>query len=358
MLLSLMVPILCFHNPRLIGRDANPILSLSSILISSVEILQQTILEVYVLFLQPMEVNVANTTERLPLSGGLVGYYLRQFIRSVGPLTPSVNWSSIEELIEENVAPLSILEIWYQWVRSNIDFIQSSCKGAFSRITSPADVSKLQRLVSQSCFAMNVVQEIYQRNEISFQHGLSDDSALTSVWSTSCSCLLENILTTRWNQYHLQFHSRSLHPLSGGAEGGKFVWIYIFRQPFLSLVERLMKISCRDIFHTVKQNMLGVLTDLSSITRRSLDSTQKVKLMIDSFTFDIKYQTFEKKKKTTQCDSNITQQGSCMDDDINIFATSTEIFLHAEKIRLYLENQMINLMNELLFTVIENSYSF
>lgn len=329
-------------------------------MISLVEILQKTLLEVFVIFLQPIESHASPSAELHPLPGGLFGYHLRQFIQSLVPANSSVSWSSIDGMIQENVAPLLFLEVWFPWIRTQIEHIQTSCKAAFSRINSPADVSKLQRLVSQSCLSKSLIHEVYQKNVTSTGHfdkaegkrNESDLEALDAVWSTSCSCLLENILTARWNQFQFQFQPRSLHPSAPNGqvtEGGKLVWIYIFRQPFLSLVERLMKISCRDIFHTVKHSVIGILSSLSSVSHRTTSGSQKVRLLIDTLTFDMKYQTVEKPKASKPV--SVGGVSDAWEDEVSCFASSTELFLHAEKVRLYLENQMMTLMNELLFTV-------
>jgi hypothetical protein len=408
--------------------EKSPVAALSTLLISAVEILQNTILEVYLIFLQPTTLpsvlastssGSGSTNETFTaLSGGLFGFHLRQFIHSLLPsqrhLQPSsYNWDIIEQLIHEEVSPVTFLEVWYQWIRTQIEAIQIHARDAFALIDSPADVSKLQRLVSQACLSSKFLQQMNQKKDLLLtpfhsavplrpslvtgdgQQGKDTRTLKVTetvgtgpeVWYDSCVCLLETILTNRWPQIQQQFQHRLDHrtlygpsssssvvggsiPGPGSAEdGGRMLWIYIFRQPFLTLVERLMKLSCRNVFQTVKKNIITILADLSSVTHRPTSgetgSVVNVKLRIDSSTLEMKYETTEKRKKG----SDVSQRSdlTTLSDELkgvdgfapsDVSASSTELFLHAEKVRLYLENQMTTLMHELLFTVRSSPLSY
>jgi hypothetical protein len=98
------------------------------------------------------------------------------------------------------------------------------------------------------------------------------------------------------------------------ADGGRMLWIYIFRQPFLSLVERLMKISCRQIFQTVKHSLLSILTDLSSVSHHQQHQTTataaQVTLLVDPLTLEMKYRTVEGKKVSSGSSNSDAQFSS------------------------------------------------
>jgi hypothetical protein len=455
-----------------VEHEKSPVTALSELLTSSVEILQHTILEVYLLFLQPTVVSSpsssSSTSTSSSLSGGLFGYHLRQFIHSLLPLhthqqsphqlpahqipTQIPSWDLLEQAIHDQVSPLIFLEVWFSWIRTQIDSIQTQAKDAFALlITSPAEVSKLQRLVSQTClsttFFNSTTFSSFSSSSSSGGHAHAHAPHLThfslspnegptklqtssnslsisvgvlsrsEIWYDSCVCLIETILTSRWNQIQNQFQHRldhrALYGPSGGPfggpsgslssigngetggegltiaseAGGRMLWIYIFRQPFLTLVERLMKVSCREIFFTVKKSIFGILTDLSSVTHSSHlpqsqsshsttvggagvgsvaavdtvasggvgvgSSVVKVQLQIDESTLEMKFHSTEQKKKKKKQrggqQSTPTMNTSGLDTDA--FASSTELFLQAERVRLFLENQMTTLMHELLFTV-------
>lgn len=340
---------------------------------SCVEILQQTVLEVYMIFLQP----IASSSTTMP--GGLFGFHLREFLLSLFPLSPGHSSLSLEDLTQDHTSSTLFLEVWYHWIRQQIELLQSSAVVAFTRINSPAEVSKLQRLVSQSCLSSQWIQPIFHRKThptlplpasapsgfLPLQDQAPQDKAFDTIWYESCVILLEMTLTTRWAQLQQQYQHHLLHrsatPAPAGfpsfVDGGRMLWIYVFRQPFLSLVERLMKISCRQIFQTVKHSLLGILSDISSISHQSASVTQ-VTLSLDPLTLEMKYRSDERKILSGDSNSDApspsfssatSSNGSGM--VLEAMASSTELFLHAEKVRLYLENQMMTLMNELLFTV-------
>jgi hypothetical protein len=229
---------------------------------------------------------------------------------------------------------------------SSADRVASSAVTAFTRINSPAEVSKLQRLVSQSCLTSQWIQQIFHRKTppslplpASASSGFlappqeDNGNVFELVWYESCVTLLEMTLTTRWAQLQQQYQHHLLHratitsaasaSASGTsvgssppsfADGGRMLWIYIFRQPFLSLVERLMKISCRQIFQTVKHSLLSILTDLSSVSHHQQHQTTataaQVTLLVDPLTLEMKYRTVEGKKVSSGSSNSDAQFSS------------------------------------------------
>lgn len=140
-----------------------------------------------------------------------------------------------------------------------------------------------------------------------------------------------------------------------------------------------MKISCHDIFQTIKKRILWIISDLTTLTHENEEKTEtKYQVTIDLLTLEMKYlihnnnnnnnskqkgQKLPTKNSINKNNDEINnlfvskdkqeneQQTNWISNAMNIYASSTEIFLDAEKIKIYLENQMITLMNELLVTV-------
>lgn len=295
------------------------------------------------------------------------------------------------------------MDIWSKWIRKQIESIQNSSKIAFENIHSASDVSKLQRNIFQSCLSSQFIQDISKRKDHSINTKLSwfaplqIENDIEKIWSDACINLLETTLTTRWNQSYQAFSTPTSTSTSNNStslidsksqyntlptylDSGRMMWTYIFRQPFLTLVERLMKVSCHNIFQTIKKRMLRIITNLTSLLQENEENNEtKYQVIIDSLTLEMKYSINKKKKskkssilsttsttssnKTNSTVSNNKTNENCFNvskeekhDDwltnaSNTYASSTEIFLNAEKIKIYLENEITTLMNELLVTV-------
>jgi hypothetical protein len=107
---------------------------------------------------------------------------------------------------------------------SSADRVASSAVTAFTRINSPAEVSKLQRLVSQSCLTSQWIQQIFHRKTppslplpASASSGFlappqeDNGNVFELIWYESCVTLLEMTLTTRWAQLQQQYQHHLLH---------------------------------------------------------------------------------------------------------------------------------------------------
>lgn len=212
------------------------------------------------IFLQPIASPSPSSSTTMP--GGLFGFHLREFLQSLLPASGDPS-SSLEHLTQEHTSSTLFLEAWYHWIRKQIELLQSSAVTAFTRINSPAEVSKLQRLVSQSCLTSQWIQQIFHRKTppslplpASASSGFlappqeDNGNVFELVWYESCVTLLEMTLTTRWAQLQQQYQHHLLHratitsaasaSASGTsvgssppsfADGGRMLWIYIFRQP-------------------------------------------------------------------------------------------------------------------------------
>lgn len=187
---------------------------------SCVKILQETIIEIYLLFFQTVQIannnnsnNSNENSDQLQYQGnsGLFGYYLTNSIQSLlfsNQSNPKVmkSWNSIELLILQNTSPSIFLEVWNKWIRKQIELIQNTSKIAFENIDSAADVSKLQRNIFQSCLSSQFIQDISKRKDHpinskkSWFAPLQIENDIEKIWSDACSYLLETTLTTRWNQ--------------------------------------------------------------------------------------------------------------------------------------------------------------
>lgn len=388
---------------------------LSQTLLSIAELFHNTILNVYRLFFFRQQADSVKSnssgssgpTTTASILPGLFGQALQSCLESLmatfdkGKIPPAWTKEYSRKLLQGFFSESSLLVIWKEWISIWSEAIQVACVTAFSHMKSATEIAHIQRSTLHACMNCNSgdshttgVSAIYRDdgNSVKFEGGdtsdiIGRDMAAASLWNEACMLLLPS------NGFSTAFTSLVAGRITPGAGaedeskddttiaasetvaiGGLLLWSSVFRKPFITQVEHLLKISCHDVFNRTRKRLIRHLLVLAN-TKGS-----PCQMHINSSTLDIVFAAtssqLHREDKANGHSSfhaeNVHSFQSVSEDCwewVNSYtafaaghasddaemcasaARSGEIFMRAEKVRLFLDNEISTLVKELISPV-------
>ena len=292
----------------------------------------------------------------------------------------------------------SLLAIWREWITTWTDTLQQSCVTAFSHMTSATEIAHIQRLTLHACMYCHASPHTSDRNNSS--GGPRSRSSVSSseggvhkstvaVWNAACALLISNqsgwsnssSIPTTGTYSSTPSSQQQQEEEAVSNRGGILLWSGIFRKPFITQVEYLLKISYHDVFHRLRRKVIRALVAVGNVT-----PSERTKLLtIDPVTLDIEFKdcVVGRSAISTQdgsVDNSVSAEGTggeCDGDEwswLSAYATSAssgqhitrqpswkdmsvravrsaEVFLYAERLRGSVQDEVSCLARELLVPV-------
>ena len=224
-------------------------------LVQAVLMLQQTILDVHLLFFKPARPSVAPSLKSLPVVSGLVLLKQLEFISDIDrALTPLLSRSGTDEKKglefdasafiahdKTSASPLEIRKIFDQWLGKAVQKVGERARAALEAMESATEVARLQQRVWLCCTTVTAVTTSAATSSIFSPLGYSQ-----ADWDESCIELLS--VKKR----------RSFATETNCAATG-LLWSRVFRLPFMLQVERLLRESCMGVLRGAKGLLLQSL---------------------------------------------------------------------------------------------------
>ena len=231
---------------------------LASLLVDAVQLLQETIYNVYLIFFKKVRNSSGTSVGRNSGEDGLFcGYlvdFLAQCIRSEDDKDLDKVLTDVQTRVTKQYPQSAVLTAWRSWIIEQTKSLQMACISALTYVNTAHDVARAQQLTLHQCVHFSSTEGTRRRrnsdeNALSIRvtrstsqdvDGFSGenkdmsvhDCEKNDVWNAACSLLLLPFTLT--NTSGSKRSNASLG--SSSAMGGLALWSHVFRKPFLTQV--------------------------------------------------------------------------------------------------------------------------
>lgn len=330
-----------------------------------IRFLQKLVLEIYVLFFQPLQTNEEYSVQ------GLV-YYQREVLRqevarNLGTIINKPNNNASNSLSNADSNHVHDIVRVRKWLKTQLRKVTDRASVLLSSLASAAQVAQLQQQVYSACLAPNVLQqEVFAAISVhrvwrdACQALLLSSHAPAAATSLTVNDTLPTLQKTR--SAHQMPSTTAAAPPSAPVDAigevelreiNLLLWTRVFRVSFLHQVERLLQKACEEIFVDVQRALHGTLEQLglrivySSKTARSQQQSSEgigtglhssPRLTIVPIARSHLHRDAEAVKHLTE---HLVHQP----------ISSAQIYLLAERIRYRLDTQLLTLLDEVITPV-------
>jgi hypothetical protein len=389
---------------------------LSHTLSAAVSLLHRTIADIYVLFFLRPAAQLSSTAKGSTIPPGFVlpglfGQTLQKCLESLimsfdkGKIPSDWTKETSRKLLQGLFSESALLSTWKDWIAAWTEAIQDACVQAFSHMKSATEIAHIQRATLHACMNCNtgattigmaslittITLEGKSSSSLEGPDCTDNGHMAMAGWCNACILLLpSNALSAAYTTHNPQTSSDDMDSSPETmAVGGLLLWSTVFRRPFITQVEHLLKVSCHDVFNRTRKRLLRNLMVLGNHCTNS-HSTQGLtcRMRIHAVTLDIsfdmistpssdgtsnvQYQNHNGEANTLKSTNEHSWEwidaytshgpgdhsytsgsaaGSGSGSSGVTAAKSGEIFMRAEKIRLFLDSEISSLVKELISPV-------
>lgn len=211
-------------------------------LVLLVQLLQNIIVDIYVLFFHHIPIGEDK------MVNGLVSYYHLKMLQDVNAKFSNVDLMAFLNHLDVNSAKQHMKSA-RNWLQEQIKGVTEKCSALLSSLTSAMQVAQLQQQVYSSCISVASSSTAI----VGTQSSLTMPN-FSSIWSDAC-----NELLVHKSAKHKRVVTSNNSNSSQAVDTALLLWSTVFRASFLHQVERLLQKSCEDILHDVEDQIVHIM---------------------------------------------------------------------------------------------------